>query len=343
MSSPIERYLSSRSYRWAAYLLFLGLTSLVIVEIMLRFSYQKPWYEKLVEEQAFRTMHPPLKNKWGLRDVDYAAKKPPGTKRVFILGDSFTWGTGVVDAEDTFPDVLERRLNDTVDIEGVERVEILNGGLPGSLTYQWVDLLERVSPEFQPDVIVAVFFLRDGTDTGSMDGFFKPIRDEIVVDNLANPFYKYLYSYRVIQDRFDRAAVAERYTDRIYNAYFGGPEETVEWRNAQRNLLAIRDYARARGIPYGLVVFPVLVELDSKTYPFQAVCDEVVRFAEQNDITVHNLLNDFRGGQGPEYWAAPYDQHPNERGHAVVADALGPFVRALLQRTESGNVNDSPS
>jgi hypothetical protein len=69
----------------------------------------------------------------------------------------------------------------------------LNGGLPGSQTGDWVELLQRLGDSYQPDVIIIVFFLHDGTLTSSIGSFFGPIRDQIVSQNQASALYQNVY------------------------------------------------------------------------------------------------------------------------------------------------------
>ena len=114
-------------------------------------------------------------------------------------------------------------------------------------------------------------------------------------------------------------------------------ENTKEWQRAQRNLLELRNLVHAQGAVFGLAVFPVLVEL-GPDYPFQDVVDSVLEFASANDIPVHDLLPAFLGRKGPDLWVSPMDQHPNTEGHAIAAESLLPFARALLERSRGDGV-----
>lgn len=316
-------------------LLLLGSTlcAFAAAEGAARLLYEEPWYERLVAEQTRESFRFPtsLNN---LRDREYASPKPASHRRVLFLGDSFTVGQGVPRRADIFPEIVERRLNAQLPLPGVERIDVLNGGLGASLTDRWLKVFQRVGDGFEPDVVIAVFFLRDGTETHLLGDFFGPIRDEIALRNRRSFPYRNIYLYRVFRDRRDRAQVAIRYLRVFHDSYFGDESETAEWRRAQENLLRIRDLARQRSALFGLAVFPVLADLDRADYPFGAICEEVESFARTHDIPVLSLLPAFRGRNGPDLWVSAFDQHPNERAHAIAAESLLPFVRDLLARSE---------
>lgn len=131
--------------------------------------------------------------------------------------------------------------------------------------------------------------------------------------------------------------MGSEYTRALEESYLGDAEQSAEWQRAQKNLLKIVEHAHAMSASVGLVVFPILVELDG-SYPFKNICDELMRFAEENDIPAHNLLDAFMGRHAPDLWVSAYTQHANEEGHAIVAEVLYPFLDRLIQdklRTES--------
>lgn len=306
----------------------------VAAEVWARIVYDAPWHERLTLEQRQSQQHVYRENELGLRDVDYPSPKPVDHRRVLILGDSFTFGSGVFDDDRVFPEIIERRLNDSHRPPGVRRIDVLNGGIHGSLTKDWLRLFRRIEDHFQPDVVVSVFFLRDGTMTGSVPAFFDPIRKSIVARNRDSWLYRLSYVFRIVRDELDRRLISEAYTKEFHQAYFGEGAETAEWRRAQRHLLRLRDFAAERGAVSGLVVFPVLVDLRADDYPFQRICDEVLRFASRHRIPSLDLLPAFRGRASPELWVSPVDQHPNAEGHRIAAEAILPFVVQLLEEHE---------
>ena len=303
--------------------------ALALAEAGLRFVYRSPWYMQLLSEQGRGERLPYRLNSLGLRDRDYPVAKPPGTRRVLLLGDSFTFGIGVLDDDSIMPALLEKR-----PVNGKNQpVEILNGGIPGSLTKDWLSLLSRAYRAFHPDLIVAVFFLRDGTRTSSMGSFFDPIRNDIAQRNNASRLYRYSYVYRVYRDMRDRRFIGQHYANAIKASYRGGDAKPTEWDLAKHNLLEMREFAAARGVRFGLAVYPILTNLrKGEPYPFQDVCDTVDSFAQHNAIPVHDMLNDFRGAEASALWVSPFNQHPNAKGHRIAANALRPFILQLLSQ-----------
>jgi lysophospholipase L1-like esterase len=91
---------------------------------------------------------------------EYRRPKPVGTRRVLAIGDSFTFGIGVDDAE-SYPAQLERRLSRLC---ASRPVQVVNAGVGGFGTSQQLVLLERVGLTFQPDLVVLGVFVNDPED-----------------------------------------------------------------------------------------------------------------------------------------------------------------------------------
>ena len=64
----------------------------------------KPLYQGTFKGAQFST------NRWGMRDRDYSQTPSPGTRRIAVLGQSYTMGAGV-DDDETFETLVEDRLN----------------------------------------------------------------------------------------------------------------------------------------------------------------------------------------------------------------------------------------
>ena len=101
-------------------------------------------------------------NAHGLRDRDRPAKAP-GTKRVLVIGDSYTWGYAIAE-EEAFPQVAERLLAE----RGRPDIEVINGGIPDYNSRQERQLLEQLMPIYQPDAVFLAYVVNDAEPSTAM-------------------------------------------------------------------------------------------------------------------------------------------------------------------------------
>lgn len=92
-------------------------------------------------------------NSAGFRDEESSLRKQAGIHRIMVIGDSFTFGSGV-NVEDTYCEQLERLLHNTNSPH-----EVINCGVVGYDMWQYFEVLKRKVLPYQPDlVIIGVFF-----------------------------------------------------------------------------------------------------------------------------------------------------------------------------------------
>jgi hypothetical protein len=96
-------------------------------------------------------------NALGLRGAEVEPKRP-GEVRILALGDSFTYGHGVQDAE-SYPAVLEALLR----ARGHD-ISVLNAGVPGYNTDQSYTYFTRVGIGLEPDVVLLGVHCSDISD-----------------------------------------------------------------------------------------------------------------------------------------------------------------------------------
>jgi len=94
-------------------------------------------------------------NKHGFRGGDYETEKAPGTRRIVLLGDSFTFGEGV-----RFEDTFGYRLQEILDRDEAA-VEVLSFAVGGWGTRNEISYLERAGLRFEPDLVIVVYVLND--------------------------------------------------------------------------------------------------------------------------------------------------------------------------------------
>jgi hypothetical protein len=107
-------------------------------------------YVKTTEDQTVDVVI----NSHGLRDREYPYEKPPGTKRVLVLGDSFAEAVQVP-LEATFAKVLETRLNER---DG-QRVEVINSGVAGFGTDNSLLFYKHEGAKYDADVVLLLFYI----------------------------------------------------------------------------------------------------------------------------------------------------------------------------------------
>ncbi len=98
-------------------------------------------------------------NDLGLRNREISMHPAQGTKRVVMLGDSFTFGM-MVPAEDLLASVAEREL-----VRRGHEIEVVNTGLEGYGTAQQLILTRRLHEQgFRADIFVVAFYTNDLID-----------------------------------------------------------------------------------------------------------------------------------------------------------------------------------
>lgn len=95
-------------------------------------------------------------NSRGIRGPEIAETRPPGARRVLVLGDSFAEGY-TVEFADLCSEVLQRELNDG----GGPSYQIINAGTAGYSTDQELLYFRSEGVRYRPDVTVLLFYVND--------------------------------------------------------------------------------------------------------------------------------------------------------------------------------------
>lgn len=119
-------------------------------------------------------------NSLGLRERPVAVTNPHGRRRILIVGDSITFGSGLEMGE-RFSDLLGRDLGDST--------EVINAGVPGWGNDQEMLFYEKRLRALHPDVVVLAFtagndIVNNALSGALLEGGTKP-RFELSGDSLA--------------------------------------------------------------------------------------------------------------------------------------------------------------
>lgn len=112
-----------------------------------------------ITRESFEFSYEFKTNSQGLRSKEIPLEKPPGAKRVLVLGDSFTEGWGV-EADKVFCS----RLEDSFATAG-RQVAFLNGGMSGRGPLEYGRLFFNIGVKYSPDAVLICLFANDVTDT----------------------------------------------------------------------------------------------------------------------------------------------------------------------------------
>lgn len=284
-------------------------------------------------------------NAKGLRgpEVDYA--RSPGALRILYLGDSVTIGFGIERVEDTYPYLVEGRL----ERELGTRVETVNSAVEGWSPWQQLAYLRREGVRYQPDLVVVGFVLNDVTEKyslarfgGSDEGFQLARTARSRLDAwLSHSAIASFARDGIAQFRFgsDVFIGAQRYEARevqwlVANARAEPLRQA--WRLTFADLSGIFDVAEQRGAKAALLVFPYSFQLEDPdaTAAPQAMLAE---FAASRGVPALDLRTALLAAAHaapdpsgrPDVRALYLDPcHLTTRGLAAVADAIAEFLLA---------------
>jgi lysophospholipase L1-like esterase len=255
-------------------------------------------------------------NRHGLRGPDIQEIKPPKTRRIAILGDSFVFGVGADDAR-TVPRILEQALNSATAAQ--ERYEVINSGVPGYHAGQMKELLLRKTLAFDPDVVVLMVSINDMISDYL---YFDPLFKMLYTDFLPVP-----YSWKPV---LWRLSVTYRYIvelskDRIEADRRAGMFAEKDMAFFQRSVQAIRDEVLSRKIGFHVIVLPMLE--DFKNYPFERRSRDLQDLL--GDLAFTDLFPLMKDQDVTKLWFTTYDHHLNAKANEIVA---GLIHEELVQR-----------
>ena len=269
----------------------------------------------------------------GFRDRDIAVPKPAGTFRIALVGDSLTFGYGVIDA-DTMPRQLERALSDGAE---APPIEVLNLGVSGYNPYTEAALFADVGPRYQPDLVLVEFCVNDLNDPTLHFDFptravLPPLPDMAFPDP----------SRRAPQpSRLERACAASHACTLLRMRFFPPADELrraleavgihadpapaeIAWLGERYAELART--AREIGARFGVVIFPYETQIEPNAPSDLQTALQGLGAA--HDWPVFDLLPGLRAARASHLDSLYRDPwHPTAIGYRIAAEALASALR----------------
>jgi len=247
------------------------------------------------------------------------SEKPAGVRRIVVVGDSFTWGSGVL-PQDAFPDRMQAQLDRH---PRSPRVEVVNFSRPGWNTVGELKAIERFFDRLAPDVLVLEYTLND-SEPKSRDELIASLHHGLLRHEPTTILECYIYArsalYRFAMRRADNLRMrflTTSYYHRIYD------EGRPEWESTRAAIAGMQSLAASHRVPFLMVVFPIFDSQLDHRYRYRAVHETIAQVARGLGIDRVDLLPRYEGVDFRRLAADPlYDAHPSELAHRIAATAI---------------------
>ena len=250
-------------------------------------------------------------NAQGYRDREFDAVPRAGVTRVACVGDSFTFGYGVADPADTWP----QRLGAALEARAPGRYDVRNCGVVGLETGGEASLVRLMLAQGSADRVILGYCLNDAGDLLALERRFQ--RETTQQMTWIAPWRSYLADtlwYR-LRLRADPRVVG--YFDWVEEAY---ADPSIVAAQTER-CAEIAATCRAASVPLDVVVFPFFSAW-GEPYRFDAAHDTVAEIWKSVGVDVVDLRATYRGVPGSELVVNRFDAHPNERAQALAAETI---------------------
>lgn len=278
------------------------------------------WLEP--DQQAYTHDKSVSTNSTGLRDSEYAIGASPEVYRILALGDSQTFGNGL-ELADTWPKQLEANLNQAA--KG-KRVEVLNGGLPGSDTWQHEIILKRLLVTYQPDAVVLAFYVNDvvkrftpsSVQFKNDDEFSKRmvyiLKRSALLLTLRTVWSSIMQGWSPGKDFMEQQSLLKGEDS---------PALQERWDQVENSLAAMKKASNEYNTFFGIVLLPRRDQIDGR-FPWDAYSNHLRKIAEQHQIPVVSMLAPLQQAyktHGKNLFI-PWDGHNSKLANQIIAQEI---------------------
>lgn len=288
---------------------------LVILEVGVRFSASDPWRPTGVVAAPGSGKRPDFRDRFDTQRLE----KRENTFRILVVGDSFTWGSGV-HPEDAYPDRLERRLRD---FETDREVEVINwSGRGWNTALEWSSLIGRPGrlDRLEPDLLIVGYCLNDAEPRRTRIDPRTDLQRREPQVGIGLWMYQHSRTFRFIYSRLENTRQRRAFVD----YYTGLYDEDAPGRRLQlETFTKWKQEMRRRRIPMVLMIFPIFDSHFDSSYPYRGLHALMTDLGHELEIPVLDLWPVYEGMDVRRLAVEPWaNAHPNELAHRLAADAL---------------------
>jgi hypothetical protein len=254
------------------------------------------------------------KNNEGNRDRrPFTKYAPTGRKRIIFLGDSFTVGHGIKRMEDRFTD----RIAAWLDEKAPDKYVVANLAEPGLETSYIESKAAAVMFGIHADVSMFVYVYNLNDIEGYMDLVGENPLGEIYTAEPTFFLFRDTYLFNWLYFRFLQfRARNNTYFERLAAGYQG-----KAWDGLRAKLSQLHRECNQGHAEFRMVIFPFLHDLSGDD-SFREARNRLVDFCKSEKIPVLDLDPVFRQHAKENLMVSRFDAHPNERAHAIAAEAI---------------------
>jgi hypothetical protein len=298
-------------------------------------------------------------NHLGLRGKDTTVEKPAGTRRVLMLGDSFTMGKGVED-DQTFVVLVERGLQEALSACGGGSIEVLNGGVDSYAPVLSAIQLERDLGRLGPDLVVlnldnsdliqeAAYRQQATRDESGTIVAVPQVWQDSAYERFLSWTSRNLFLTRVLLVYVNRAmdhrqitvrrVVNEAGREHFAHTLAGDVDRTAQWDAMFESIARIQRDATTLGAPLLLSTYPWAHQLDRDLgwvgrYEHMQRGERTTTLTQETirrrsaalGIPVFEALPVFQAYAGSEPLYFDHDPHWNALGQRLMADGLRRYI-----------------
>lgn len=249
-----------------------------------------------------------IENEFGFRDESWLNSKE---KTILLIGDSFTWGAGIKNVSNTYPAIVEKRINYT----------IYSVAKPGWNTEHHLKALKRYMP-LKPDIVIIAYSVNDPEIGEVVDRF--GIYDYILPQKLGHFMMRNSYLYYFVQTSWFKAKT-------IFGLRATSPEivdysltnEKILIKHFE-NLDKIRKITTENNAKLAFIILPLVTE---EEYQFKKSQIIITNYLKSRNIKYLDMLEHMQ--DKGQVWLNKNDFHYNELGHQIIANKTVNFIDSL--------------
>lgn len=325
---------SRRTTRLLVRVVFFGLVVLMVMLVLVLFEWAVRWqyrnvvstshgYDYFLRKSIDR--YNAERNPHGFRGVDFADTKG-NAYRVVVIGDSLTWGQGVLPCSGRFTELAEKMFRER--FPGIQ-LEILNLGIPGYNLRQHIYTLSFVR-KLKPDFVLYQWYVNDMDDDVDVRAFHahRLVPSERLHNLLKSSSVTYILLFRAWNQIRTTLGLQKTYTAYLVDKFRDRDDAASVW--AADMLHRLITGIHKDGTPTGIVLFPQL-DAGMREYQLDFLHERVLDECQRQDIICLDLRKAYAPFEGhmEDLWANQFDAHPGTTAHRIAAkeivEVFGPY------------------